>query len=58
MHMKVADYNITAVMDLRQQATDIQHSLGCSPSLSSSSPSLSPDVTNGENMVIPFKASP
>ena len=45
-------------MDLRQQATDIQHSLGCSPSLSSSSPSLSPDVTNGENMVIPFKASP
>jgi hypothetical protein len=46
-------------MDLRQQATAIQHALGCSPSLSSSSSSsLSHDVTNGEDMVIPFKASP
>jgi hypothetical protein len=44
-------------MDLRQQATAIQHALGCSPSLSSSS-SSSPDVTNGENIVLPFKASP
>jgi hypothetical protein len=46
-------------MDLRQQATAIQHALGCSPSLSSSSSSSSsPDVTNGENIVLPFKASP
>ncbi len=47
-------------MDLRQQATAIQYALGCSTSLSSSSPSpsLSPDVTSGENMVLPFKASP
>jgi hypothetical protein len=45
-------------MDLRQQATALQHALGCSSSLSSSSsPSSSSDITNGENIVRPFKAS-
>jgi hypothetical protein len=52
---QVDAYEGSRLITSQQDMDLIQHALGCSPSLLSSSSS---DVTNGENMVIPFKASP